>query len=62
MLLHAAEKDLASFLPERVLQAIVKVRNGDLIISPGYDGEFGTVNIFKDKEPVPAPKILAELF
>jgi len=45
VLLHAKERDLASFLSERMFQAIVKVRNGDLEISPGYDGKFGTVNI-----------------
>ncbi len=46
VLLHAKEKDLASFLSERMLQAIVKVRNGDLKISPGYDGKFGIVKVF----------------
>lgn len=62
ILLHAKEKDLASFLSERMFQAIIKVRNGDLMISPGYDGKFGTVNIFKEKEPVSASTIPTELF
>jgi len=64
VLLHATESDLASCLSERLFKAIVKVRNGDLIISPGYDGEFGTVSIFKENELVadkPA-QMQAELF
>jgi uncharacterized protein (TIGR00375 family) len=62
VLLHATEKDLASFLSERMLQAIVKVRNGDLVISPGYDGKFGTVDIFKNEKPVSTATIPTELF
>ncbi|MDP8296754.1 MAG: endonuclease Q family protein [Candidatus Orphnella occulta] len=62
VLLHATEADLASCLSERLLQAVVKVRNGDLIISPGYDGEFGRVDIFTKEEKVLAASAPAELF
>ncbi|MFX0135522.1 MAG: endonuclease Q family protein [Candidatus Hodarchaeota archaeon] len=31
-------------------EGIRRMRNGDLYISPGYDGEFGTVHIFKEEE------------
>ncbi len=30
--------------------AIDKMRKGDLVVKPGYDGVFGTVKIFSDKE------------
>jgi len=36
-------------LPE-VVEAIKRVREGKLIIEPGYDGIFGKVKIFNDKE------------
>ncbi len=62
VLLHAPVTDLASCLSDRLLQAIVKVRAGDLIINPGYDGEFGTVDIFNNKTPVLPASIPAELF
>ncbi len=34
-----------------VAVAIQKMRNGELQISPGYDGVFGAVKIFKDRPP-----------
>lgn len=30
----------------RLSEAITRMRDGDIVISPGYDGEFGTVKIF----------------
>ena len=36
--------------PPRVYEAIMRVRQGNLSISPGYDGVFGTITIF-DKKP-----------
>jgi len=35
----------------RVYEAIMRVRRGNLSISPGYDGVFGTITIF-DREPL----------
>jgi len=50
LLLNAAETDIRSSLPEKVADAIIRVRQGRLIIEPGYDGVFGTVKIFKEGE------------
>ncbi|NQT94830.1 MAG: DNA helicase UvrD [Candidatus Omnitrophica bacterium] len=62
ILLDAEEKELSSHLPERVAQAIIKVRNGELVIEPGYDGVFGTVKIFKEEELKEAQSAQLELF
>ncbi len=62
ILLDVPENDLSQFLPERTLQAITRVRKGELLISPGYDGEFGKVSIFKKHEPIADNSLQAELF
>lgn len=50
ILLDANEGELSSCLPEQVARAIIKMRKGELVIEPGYDGVFGTVKIFNDEE------------
>ncbi|MEE9614772.1 MAG: endonuclease Q family protein [Thermodesulfobacteriota bacterium] len=54
VLLDMEEEELKKIAPPRVAEAIVKVRRGELSISPGFDGEFGKVKIFgKTEEPKP---------
>ena len=62
VLLNAKESDLASGLSERTSQAIIKMRKGDIVINPGFDGEFGKVKIFKDDELVAASTKETKLF
>ena len=31
-------------------EGVLRMRNGNLHIAPGYDGEFGTVHIFNKEE------------
>ena len=50
ILLNVKEKDLIERLPENTAKAIIKMRKGDIVINPGFDGEFGKVKIFKDDE------------
>ncbi|MFH0732817.1 MAG: endonuclease Q family protein [Candidatus Omnitrophota bacterium] len=50
ILLDADEKDIEEKLPESTARAIIKARNGELNIEPGYDGVYGTVKIFKEGE------------
>jgi len=52
ILLNVKEKDLIERLLENTAKAIIKMRKGDLVINPGFDGEFGKVKIFKDDELV----------
>jgi len=40
---------------EKIAEGILKVRNGDIVIKPGYDGIFGKVRIWKEenlKKPI----------
>jgi PHP family Zn ribbon phosphoesterase len=45
--------DIKKLAGEKVAEAVSKVRSGDIYIEPGYDGVFGTVKIWKDKDDVP---------
>ncbi|MBC7187902.1 MAG: DNA helicase UvrD [Calditrichaeota bacterium] len=50
LLLDLDERELASFVPERILTGIMRVRQGKLHIVPGHDGEFGKIIIFAEDE------------
>jgi len=43
ILLEMAEGELKDNLPDRIARGIINVRRGNVKISPGYDGEYGTV-------------------
>ncbi|MBE0432136.1 DNA helicase UvrD [candidate division WOR-3 bacterium] len=50
ILLNTSIEDLRSNAQERVALGVERTRRGDLIIKPGYDGEFGTVRIFEEQK------------
>ncbi len=50
LLLWLSEKEISSFAPPRVVEAIIKAREGRIELSPGYDGEYGRVIIDFDTE------------
>lgn len=53
ILLDAPLADLEKIGGPQTAKAIEKMRQGDLEISPGYDGEYGKVNVFsKDTNPI----------
>ncbi len=43
-------KDIEVETNEIIAEGVNRVRSGKLSISPGYDGEFGTIKIFNDNE------------
>ncbi|MCM8771637.1 MAG: endonuclease Q family protein [Candidatus Omnitrophica bacterium] len=45
VLLEADEEELRSKIDEKIFGGIKKVRDGNVIIKPGYDGEFGKIEI-----------------
>ena len=53
--------EIARFAPPLVAEAITRVRRGDVVWEPGYDGEYGTISIFTPEELRSSP-MTATLF
>lgn len=49
VLLQTNIADIAKVAGEKIAQAIHKVREGDIVIDPGYDGVFGVVKIWGEE-------------
>jgi len=52
VLLEASADEIAKISGGRVAEGIKKVRVGDIIVEPGYDGVFGTVKIWPESKDV----------
>jgi uncharacterized protein (TIGR00375 family) len=50
ILLKAGEEDLERNLPRRTFEGILRVRKGEAIIQPGFDGEYGKISLFSEEE------------
>lgn len=50
ILLEVDLDKLAEKTERKIVEGIKRVRNGKLIIKPGYDGEYGVINIFSSKD------------
>ncbi|MCX5687848.1 MAG: endonuclease Q family protein [Candidatus Omnitrophica bacterium] len=50
VLTEVSEDKLLKELPEGIAKAIINVRKGNINILPGFDGEYGTIEILKEKE------------
>ncbi len=48
ILLEADAKDIKKASSQNIADGILKVRNGNIKISPGYDGVYGKIKIFED--------------
>ncbi len=58
VLLDLSEEKLYSSLSPEMAKAIIKVRKGDLNVIPGYDGEYGKVEISdEEEEPASQPSL-----
>ncbi len=49
LLLDIPESELARFASPEIVEAIRRMRAGQVTVRPGYDGEFGVVSIMGDK-------------
>lgn len=50
VLLKKSEEELRSSLPARVVEGILRVRQGKVNIKAGFDGEYGIISIFGDDD------------
>ncbi len=57
ILVNVSLKEIAKTSGERVAEAVEKVRKGDLVIKPGFDGVYGVVKIWPDEEKDNNPQI-----
>ncbi len=52
ILLKASKEELLKGLPPKVVEGVLRMRQGKVNINPGFDGEYGTVSIFgEDDKP-----------
>ncbi len=59
LLLNMSVKEIAAICSPRMAEAIRRMREGKVTIDPpGYDGEYGVVNIFSEKEKAAQKKLL----
>ena len=47
ILMNVPLSDIGAIGPPLLMEAVSKMRKGDIYIAPGYDGEFGKIKIFK---------------
>jgi len=50
ILLDMPEEELKIKCPPKIAKGVINMRNGDVEITPGYDGEYGKVSVFKEGE------------
>ena len=50
VLMEVSSDKLLKELPLKIAKAIINVRNGNVNILPGFDGEYGTIEILKEKD------------
>ena len=58
ILLELDLSNISKDIEKRIIEGISRVRRGDLIIQPGFDGQYGRINIFSDNNrPVSQNKL-----
>jgi len=62
ILLDATPDELATFVPPRVLEGIIRMRQGKVSIIPGHDGVYGKISLFPDKKEAEEAKDQLKLF
>jgi len=50
VLMSVPEGQLRTLCDERIADGILRVRRGEVFVSPGFDGQYGKIQIFSDEE------------
>ncbi len=58
VLLEVPYSDLAQVVSENIARAIEKAREGEVVVEPGYDGEYGKIRITSEKKENPSQAAL----
>jgi len=62
VLLHATEEALRGATTPKIVEGILRMRQGRVDVEPGYDGEYGKIKLFGDAAPTPAGEQQMTLF
>jgi len=62
ILLDATPDELASFVPPKVQEGIIRMRQGKVSIVPGHDGVYGKINLFPEQKETGQSKEQLKLF
>ncbi|NWF94399.1 MAG: DNA helicase UvrD [Syntrophaceae bacterium] len=62
ILLEATPDELASFVPPKILEGIVRMRQGKVSIIPGHDGVYGKISLFPERKEEEKAKEQLKLF
>lgn len=58
ILLNLDEQELRKISEPRIVKAILRVRQGKVKLTPGFDGQYGKVEIFSEEETIKQKKLL----
>jgi len=58
VLLNMTKEELSLISDPRIAEAILRVRQGKVKLTPGFDGQYGKIEIFPDKEKKVQKKLL----
>jgi len=58
ILLNYPLEELKKTMPNNIVEGIKKVREGDVVIEPGFDGEYGKIIIYNRNKKKPQQKFL----
>jgi DNA helicase II / ATP-dependent DNA helicase PcrA len=50
ILLFSSISDIKKYAGDVLSEAILRMRNGEIFITEGYDGEYGKIKLFADEE------------
>jgi uncharacterized protein (TIGR00375 family) len=62
ILLDATPEELSSYVSPKVLEALIRMRQGKVTIIPGHDGVYGKINLFPENQEGQEAKEQLKLF